>query len=161
MGSFSKLEWMDAVRQCTAISAERRIVIMHIGATADQFGNDAWRDNKTVADELRVAEKTVTRARDDATRHELWSETRPADNKHTARYRLRMPPTWVDSSVYPNGLGGTPESVWVDSTVRLGGLQSPLGGTPESTASGISSGSPSGCSSDPWGDIGLNRETAA
>jgi hypothetical protein len=118
--SFSKLQWMDAVRQCTDIAAERRTIIMHIGATADQYGNDAWRDNETVAAELKVSTRTVTRALEDAAKHLLWMETRPADNKHTARYRLIMPSSWGGTTVHPNEFGVTPQTAGVDTTVRLG-----------------------------------------
>jgi hypothetical protein len=163
MKGFSKLQWMDAVRHCTDIPAEQRLVIEDIGSTADQDGANAWRDNKSVAEKLRVHPRTVTRARESASRCRLWVETRPADNKHTARYRLTMPAGWGDSTVNPNGLGVTAQSAWGDSTVQLGRQHSPVGVTPLSTASGSSSVNPSGSSSvggddtyaanpDPWGD---------
>lgn len=147
MKGFSKLQWMDAVRQCKDIPAEQRLVIEDIGSTADQDGLDAWRDNKAVAERLKVHTRTVTRARENATKHGLWIETQPADNKHTARYRLTLPTTRGDSTVDPRELGVTPQSARGDSTVTLGRQHSPLGVTPLSTASGISSGFPSGFSS--------------
>lgn len=160
MKGFSKLQWMDVVRQCTEIPAEQRLVIEDIGSTADQDGVDAWRDNKAVAERLKVHTRTVTRARESATRHGLWVETRPADNKHTARYRLTVPTAGGDCTVnrgnchdlqLPDALGVTPQSNWGDSTVTSGRQHSPVGVTPLSTASGITSGSSSGPSSvDPW-----------
>ena len=140
MGSFSKLEWMDAVRTCGRITPEQKLAIMDIGATANPDGSDAWRDNKSVAQRLGFKTvKTVTRARDAAIRCGLMVETQAADNRHTARYRLTMPTVWGDSTVQSNDLGGTPQSARGDFPVRLGGLSSPLGGTPQSPAMGISS----------------------
>lgn len=148
MGSFSKLQWMDAVRQTTDIPAEQRLVIEDIGSTADQDGSDAWRDNKMVADRLKVHTRTVTRARENAAKHGLWVETRSSDHKHTARYRLTMPSSRGDSTVHPPEVGVTPQSTRGDSTVQEGRQQSPLGVTPQSPASVISSGTSSDSSSE-------------
>jgi hypothetical protein len=133
MGDFSKLEWMDAVRQSTAIPAGQRLAIEDIGSTANKDGSDAWRDNRTVAHKLDLSERTVTRARESAAKHGLWVEVRPADSKRTARYRLILPPGWGDTTVYPN-------DPWGDTTVQLGRHHCPVGVTPLSTASGITSG---------------------
>lgn len=141
MGSFSKLQWMDAVRQCMGITAERRIVISHIGATADQNGCDAWRDNKTVAAEVGVSEDTITRARKDGIKHGLWVETRPSRGGRgtagrSAEYQLIMPEntrTAADES---------PEKV--RTSAEKGPQESRKRSAPERTPSGISSGSSSG-----------------
>ncbi|WP_407662494.1 helix-turn-helix domain-containing protein [Mycolicibacterium palauense] len=148
---------MDAVRRCTGITAERRIVIMHIGATADKDGKGAWRDNRTVAAEVAVSEDTVTRARRDGIEHGLWVETRAARGGRggagrTAEYRLVIPgkvrtdagDSWERSAAVPEKVRTAAGKGPQESTEKVRTAADPSG-----ISSGISSGVSSG---DPWGD---------
>ncbi|ORA69755.1 hypothetical protein BST26_12865 [Mycolicibacterium insubricum] len=141
---------MDAVRQATDIPADQRLVIMDIGATADQNGNDAWRDNATISKRLSVTTRTVTRARAAAVAHGLLWVTRDADRRHSARYRLVMPEIRGDSTVTPSDSGVTIETGRGDSRDRQGRQCRPLGVTPLSTAMGSSMGISSDASSGTW-----------
>ncbi|OBC12609.1 hypothetical protein A5784_32795 [Mycobacterium sp. 852013-50091_SCH5140682] len=76
--SFSKMKWQDAVRQCKPIPVAQRLVIAHIGATADPDGRNAWRANDKLVDELGVSPETVKRARTAGVRHGLMVVTEPA-----------------------------------------------------------------------------------
>ena len=100
MMSFSKMQWQDSVRRCKAIPVAQRLVIAHIGATADPQGLNAWRANDRVVNELGVSPDTVKRARAAAVRHGFMVATRPAPrgagNSKTTEYQLLMP---VDNSV--------------------------------------------------------------
>jgi hypothetical protein len=49
---FSKLQWMDVVRRSTHIPVTQRLVICHIGATANPQGHNAWRANGDVMAQL-------------------------------------------------------------------------------------------------------------
>lgn len=95
MTKFPKLAWLDAVRKCSKIPAGQRLVIEHIGGTADQAGNDAWKANARVMAELGVSLDTVKRARKAAVTEKLWVVSSPAPkgagNTHTTEYRLVMP----------------------------------------------------------------------
>lgn len=157
MENFSKLRWMDAVRRCTEITAERRIVISHIGATADQWGNKAWRDSKTVAAEVGVSPDTITRARQDGIKHGLWVETRPYSGGRgsagrSAEYRLTVPGkvrTPADDSVE--------RSAPVREKVRTAAEKGPQGSPEKVRTAADSFGSSSGIASvsssgDPWAD---------
>ena len=151
MGEFSKLRWMDAVRTCTAITADRRIVILHIGATADQNGNHAWRDNKTVAAEVGVSVDTVTRARQDAIAHGLWIETRPASGGRGAAGRSAEYRLTTTENVRSSADDSEKRSAAVPEKVRTGAEKGPQQCGKRSagvrTPSGFSSGSSSGVSS--------------
>lgn len=95
MGTFSKLQWMDAVRRCIRIPPMHRLVILHIGDTADRYGNRAWRDNDRIVAELSINKDTVTEARKSATKSGLMVETTPArggrNGGRSAEYRLTIP----------------------------------------------------------------------
>jgi len=77
-GSFSKLQWLDAVRRSRHIPVTQRLVISHIGATANPQGCNAWRANRDVMAEIGVSLDTVERARAAALRAGLMVVTRPA-----------------------------------------------------------------------------------
>jgi hypothetical protein len=103
---FSKLAWLSAVRCCKAITADRRLVIEHLGNTADQYGRNAWRGAATICGEIGVSQDTVKRARADAVKHGLLLVTKPAPrgagNTKTAEYRLLMPVV-TDSANHSDG----------------------------------------------------------
>ncbi|WP_428340756.1 helix-turn-helix domain-containing protein [Mycobacterium sp.] len=112
---------MDAVRRELRIPHAQRLVICHIGGTANRQGEQAWRANGDVAAELGVSVDTVTRARNAAVRYKLMVETKPAPrgagNTKTAEYRLVMPPGNTCTSAGINGqapLGntGTSAPIW-------------------------------------------------
>jgi hypothetical protein len=151
METFSKLQWMDAVRRRTDISADQRIVIMHVGATADQYGNDAWRDNKTVATELHISIDTVTNARKNAAKSGLWTETRPArggrSGGRSAEYRLTMPAGMVRSGADDSVKSSDTAPEIIRNAAVNGPTQSGEWSDAERTPSGIPSGLPSGSAS--------------
>lgn len=93
--AFSKFVWQEAVRCCTNIPVAQRLVILHIGATADLKGRNAWRANNRVVAELGVSPDTVKRARNAAIKHGLMVVTRAAPrgagNTKTAEYQLTLP----------------------------------------------------------------------
>ncbi len=93
MTDFPKLAWLSAVRRKTQIPIARRMVIEHIGDTADRYGLKAWRSTETVCAELGVSEATVKRARGDAAKYQFWVVTRKAKPGpgNAAEYRL-LPP---------------------------------------------------------------------
>ncbi|EHB58973.1 hypothetical protein MycrhDRAFT_1409 [Mycolicibacterium rhodesiae JS60] len=147
LGSFSKLQWMDAVRRCAEITAERRIVILHIGATAGPDGTDAWRSNQQVAAEVGVSVDTVARARRDGIKRGLWVETRSSrggrgEAGRSAEYRLTMP---EKGRTRADDLGEK-------------GRTTAEKGPQESTEKGRTAAAPFGSSSvissvDPWGPL--------
>lgn len=93
---FSKLTWMDAVRRCTEIHPARRLVILHIGATANPDGQRAFCSSERVEAQIGVSRNTIRRARQEAVQLGLWVETTPArggrNGGSSAVYRLLMPP---------------------------------------------------------------------
>ncbi len=97
---FAKIAWLGGVRRCTAIPAAQRLVIEHIGDTADRNGLRARMSTDRVMAELGVERDTVRRAPSAAARHGLWavvSKPRrgrpPAEGgaARAAEYQLTMP----------------------------------------------------------------------
>lgn len=111
---FSKLGWQEVVRRCNDVPAAQRLVILHIGATADPQGRNAWRANNLVADELGVSLGTVKRARTAAIDHGLMVVTRPAPrgagNTKTAEYQLTVPSAFATVGDPGNGGSAAPIS---------------------------------------------------
>lgn len=148
--TFSKLVWQEAVRRCKNIPAAQRLVILHIGATADPHGRNAWRANNLVSDELAVSRDTVKRARKAAIDHGRMVVTRPAPrgagNTKTAEYQLILPAAAPVVDDLENGGSAAPISAdqlgAADSTNSC--KTAPEIGAAEGHPSVLSSGSSSG-----------------
>jgi hypothetical protein len=146
------MRWQEAVRCCTAIPAAQRLVIAHIGATADPQGRNAWRCNDLVVDELGVSPETVKRARKAAVGHGLWVVSRAAPrfrgSRKTHEYRLMVPVSGVETTPF-SGVSSDPTNDptndLVGSAETVSGVRSdPLVGSGECTPSVYSSGNSSG-----------------
>ena len=171
MTGFSKLQWMDAVRRCGDIPPMQRMVIQHIGDTANRDGCQAWRANDVIVAELGVNKDTVAVARKAAAKRGLWVETAPArggrNGGKSAEYRLIVPTDLIRRS--PDDLAkwsGIDTEMVRNPTVNGPELTGKWSGVAR-TPSGISSGTTSGLSSgdspqpdlepDPWGDEGKQK----
>lgn len=155
---FSKLAWLGVVRHLRDIPAVQRLAILDIGDTSDKNGNEAWKSNKRVMDELGVSLDTVKRARRAAIDHGLWVVTKPGracgkgDDKETTHYRLTMPAVGAsaapsnDETEVLNGCSTAP--IKDDLTGAVDGVngcyRAPLMGAEIAPSSGTSSGITSG-----------------
>ncbi|WP_131822577.1 helix-turn-helix domain-containing protein [Mycobacteroides chelonae] len=155
---FSKLAWLGVVRHLRDIPAVQRLAILDIGDTSDKNGNEAWKSNKRVMDELGVSLDTVKRARRAAIDYGLWVVTKPGracgkgDDKETTHYRLTMPAVGAsaapsnDETEVLNGCSTAP--IKDDLTGAVDGVngcyRAPLMGAEIAPSSGISSGTSSG-----------------
>jgi hypothetical protein len=149
--SFSKMKWQDTVRRFKPISVAQRLVIAHIGATADPDGRNAWRANDKLVDELGVSPETVKRARTAAVRYGLMivteSAPRSRGNRKTHEYRLLIP---ANANESVSGVGSDPTNAdpindLVGSAGSVSGVTGdPLVGSAECTPSVIASGIASG-----------------
>lgn len=153
---------MGLVRKAKHISAVRRLVICHIGATADRCGQKAWRSNALVMEELGVSLDTVKDARKDAVDSGFLVPTskapRGAGNTKTMEYRLQIPAINSGSTApIPKRNGGprppisSKEMGATDSINRGCGGQKI--GAAEAHPSGFPSGFPSGLRHDGVGDL--------
>ncbi len=146
---FSKMLWQDAVRRSKAIPVAQRLVIAHIGATANPEGCNAWRANDTVVEELGVSPDTVKRARAAAIQQGLWVVSKAAPrsrgSRKTHEYRLLMPVHNAVSGGSSAPTNGAPTHHLVGAAEPLSGCSGgTLVGAAECTPSVISSGIPSG-----------------
>ncbi|BDY26624.1 hypothetical protein [Mycolicibacterium mageritense] len=141
---FAKIAWLGAVRRCIVIPAAQRLVIEHIGDTADRNGMGARMSTDRVTAELGVSPETVKRARSAATQNGLWvvvskpRRGRPraeGGNARAAEYRLTAP----DKRVSGAPITGDKE---VSDAPKLGQKRA-KNGSVETTPSGSSSGSSS------------------
>jgi hypothetical protein len=123
---FPKLLWLRLVRRCNAIpSYDRRAVIAVLGDTADQYGSNAWRTTKVLAEDLDVSESTVRRGRKDGVTHGFLVVTREAVPGRAAAYRLTIPTEIHQSPVTVNQ-----SSVTGGSAQNEHGYRSPVTGGP-------------------------------
>ena len=136
--TFSKFVWQEVVRCCTDIPVAQRLVILHIGATADPKGRNAWRANGLVVEELGVSPGTVKRARNVAIKHGLMAVTRAAPrgagNTKTAEYQLTLPADVqaVDNPrnggstapIYPPEIGSAEAGNRAKTTPEIGSAES-------------------------------------
>ncbi|RIR89267.1 hypothetical protein [Mycobacteroides abscessus] len=126
---FSKLAWLGVVRHLRDIPAVQRLVIEDIGGTSDKNGNEAWKSNKKVMDELGVSLDTVKRARRAAVDHGLWVVTKlgracgKGDDKETTHYRLTMPVNGCSTAPIKDDLTGAADGVNGCSTALLTGAE--------------------------------------
>lgn len=152
---FAKITWLGAVRRCIGMPATQRLVIEHIGDTADRNGLGARMSTDRVTTELDVSPETVKRARSTATKHGLWvvvskpRRGRPraeGGSGRVAEYRLTMPGKGVSTDQISDGnaVGSDPiaDGNGVSDTRKLGQESSTIGSV-ETTPSGSSSGSSS------------------
>lgn len=112
---FSKLAWITAVLCCKEIDSDTvRKVIVHLGMTANRYGDRVYKPTADLMADLDVSESTVTRARRDAVKYGLIAVTRKArtgqGGNKSAEYRLLHPAvstaTVEPIAVQPDGKDG-------------------------------------------------------
>ncbi len=145
------MKWQDTVRQFKPIPVAQRLVIAHIGATANPDGRNAWRANDKLVEQLGVSPETVKRARTAGVRYGLMVVTKSAPrsrgNRKTHEYRLVMPANRNDSisGVSSDLTNGDTTNDLVGSADSVSGVtDDPLVGSAECTPSVIASGITSG-----------------